>query len=163
MVHYRCIILNILCMQSISSCISCIKFIKYNIVRKIGVKESPLSNPSSLHGIPLPHNSWFEFMVLLPLGMQFPRFVHLTIAAIISTLLLHTQILVTFPCSLLDNLSNAYPHASFWPWVWKPHHFFEWWKNTQLYFGLLKSTKSLLKSSWKLLEKEMCCCQYGQI
>ena len=36
---------------------------------------------------------------------------------------IQTQILVTLPCSLLDNISNAYPHASFWHRVWKPHHF----------------------------------------
>ena len=62
--HYKCIILNILCMQSISLYISCIKLIKYNIVNKTGVKEFSLSNPSSFHGIPLPHNGWFGFMVL---------------------------------------------------------------------------------------------------
>ena len=50
-------------MQGISSCISCINPIKYNIVSKTGVKEFSLSNPSSFHGIPLPRNSWFDFMV----------------------------------------------------------------------------------------------------
>ena len=67
-------------------------------------------------------------MVLQPLDMQFPDLpiltvTHFTFQAITSTLLLYIQILVTLPCSLLDKLSNAYPHASFWPWVWKPHHF----------------------------------------
>ena len=37
--------------------------------------------------------------------------------AIISTFMLHTHILVTLPYSLLDNLSNAYPHASIRPRV----------------------------------------------
>ena len=111
-------------MQGISSYISCIKLIKcsYNQQDRV-LRKLPFSILSSLHGTTLPHNNWFDFIVLLPLGMQLSRFVHLTAAAVISTLLLHTQILVTYPCSLLDKLSNAYPHASFWPQVWKPHHF----------------------------------------
>ena len=78
------------------------------------LRKLPFSSPTSLHGTPLPHNSWFDFIVLLPLGMQ----VHIDsntflFQEITSTLLLHIQILVTLPCSLLDKLSNAYPHASF--------------------------------------------------
>ena len=58
--------------------------------------------------------------------MQLSRFFHLTTTAIISTLLLHAQIPVTYPCSPLDKLSNAYSHASFRFRMWKPHHFQEW-------------------------------------
>ena len=57
-----------------------------------------------------------------------PRFVHIDSStflfqAITRTLLLHAEILVTLPCSLLDKLSNAYPHTSFSPRVWETHHF----------------------------------------
>ena len=85
---------------------------QYRVLRKL-----PFSNPSSLHGTPFPHNSWLAFIVLATSGMQLSRFVHLIAATVISTLLLHAQILVTFPCSLLDKLSNAYSHASFRPRV----------------------------------------------
>ena len=35
--------------------------------------------------------------------MQLSKFVHLIAAAVISTLLLHAQILATYPCSLLES------------------------------------------------------------
>ena len=99
-------------------CISCIKLRKcsYNQQDRV-LRKLPFSSLSSLHGTTLPHNNWFEFIVLLPLGMQLSIFVHLIAAAILSTLLLHAHILVIFPSSLLDKISNTYPHASFRPRV----------------------------------------------
>ena len=106
--------------------------------------------------------------------MQFSRFVHLIATLFVktttSTFLLLIQTLVAFPCSLLDKLSNAYPHASFRPRVWKSHHF----KNDafyQMYYGLKyqpqpprifflfspvihwQFVENPLKSSWNLLRK----------
>ena len=115
-------------MQGISSYISCTKLINVIIISKTGFKEfsffkslifawnsSSTQQLDGLHGLATSRHA-------------IPGFVHfdsstVLFQAITRTLLLHTQILVTLPCSLLDKISNAYPHASFWPWMWKPHHF----------------------------------------
>ena len=113
-------------MQGISSYISCIKLVI--IISKTWFKEISLFrslilawNSSStqqlvrLHGLPTFRHAIHGFFHIERNTFLFQE--------ITSTLLLHTQILVTLPCSLLDKLSNAHPHGLFWPWVWKPHHF----------------------------------------
>ena len=91
------------------------KLIKYNIVSKKGFKGLSFSKPSSLLGIPLPHNSWFNFMVF---AISRHAILRLSIliatqffSATTSTFFLLIEILVILPCSLLDKISNAYPHA----------------------------------------------------
>ena len=74
---------------------------------------------------------WFDFIVLATSRHAIPGFVHIDSSTFLSqtitgTLLLRIQTLVILLCFLLDNLSNAYPHASFRPRVWKPHHFYKW-------------------------------------
>ena len=113
-------------MQGISSYISCIKLVI--TISKIGFKKI-----SIFKSLILAWNSSSTQQLVWHHGLAtsrhaIPGFVHIDsntflFQAITSTLLLHTQILVTLPCSPLDKLSNTYPHASFWPWVWKPHHF----------------------------------------
>ena len=147
-------------MKGISTYISCIKL--GIIISKIGFKEI------SLFKSLIPAWNSFSTQQLVWLhGLAtsrhaIPRFVHINSStflfqAITSTLLLPTQILVTFPCSLLDKLYNAYPHALFWTRVWKPHHFkmmtfINFRQNTQLYFCLNANFSHLESSSFSALK-----------
>ena len=84
----------------------------------------------------------------------------LSILTATSTLQHRIRTLGIPPCSLLDKLSNAYPHASFWPQVWKPHHFkmmlftkciLVWNVNlSHLEFSSFSALK-MLKIQWEIL------------
>ena len=149
-------------MQGVSSYISCMKLINVIIISKTGFKEFSLFkslifawNSSSTQQLVWLHSFSTSRHAI-------PRFVHIysstfLFQTITSILLLCIQTLVILLCSLLDKLSNAYPHASFWTRVWKPHHFkmmifINFRQNTQLYFYLNANFNHLESSSFSALK-----------